>query len=38
MGQFAEAEGEYRRALTLVEKAQGQGSRNYAFLLATATK
>ncbi|MGC2661514.1 MAG: tetratricopeptide repeat protein [Bryobacteraceae bacterium] len=33
-GQFAEAEAEYRCALALVEKAEGQGSRNYAFVLA----
>ena len=33
-GRFAEAEAEYRCALALVEKAEGQGSRNYAFLLA----
>ncbi len=33
-GQFAEAEAEYRRALNLVEKAEGQGSRNYVLLLA----
>lgn len=32
-GQFAEAEGEYRRALALVEKAEGQGSLHYAVLL-----
>ncbi len=34
MGQFAEAEGEYRRALSLVEKTEGQGSLQYAVLLA----
>jgi len=34
MGQFVEAEGEYRRALSLVEKAEGQGSLHYAVLLA----
>jgi tetratricopeptide (TPR) repeat protein len=33
-GQFVEAEAEYRRALALVEKAEGQGSRNYALVLA----
>ena len=33
-GKFAEAEAEYRCALALVEKAEGQGSRNYAFVLA----
>ena len=33
-GQFAESEGEYRRALALVEKAEGRHSLNYAFLLA----
>ena len=33
MGQFAEAEGEYRRALALVEKDEGQGSLHYAVLL-----
>jgi tetratricopeptide (TPR) repeat protein len=32
-GQFAEAEGEYRRALALVEKAEGQDSLHYAVLL-----
>jgi tetratricopeptide (TPR) repeat protein len=32
-GQFAESEGEYRRALALVEKAEGQGSLHYAVLL-----
>jgi tetratricopeptide (TPR) repeat protein len=34
MGHFAESEGEYRRALSLVEKAEGQGSLHYAILLA----
>jgi len=34
LGQFAEAEGEYRRALSLVEKADDQGSLHYAVLLA----
>ncbi len=34
MGHFAEAEGEYRCALSLVEKAEGQGSLHYAVLLA----
>jgi tetratricopeptide (TPR) repeat protein len=33
-GQFAEAEAEYRRALALVENAEGQGWHNYAFVLA----
>jgi tetratricopeptide (TPR) repeat protein len=33
-GQFAEAEAEYRRSLALVEKTEGKGSLNYAFLLA----
>ena len=33
-GQFAESESEYRRALALVEKGEGQGSLHYAVLLA----
>jgi tetratricopeptide (TPR) repeat protein len=33
VGQFPAAEGEYRRALALVEKDEGQGSRHYALLL-----
>jgi len=33
-GKFAESESEYRRALALVEKGDGQGSRHYAVLLA----
>jgi tetratricopeptide (TPR) repeat protein len=32
-GQFAESEAEYRRALALVEKGEGQGSLHYAILL-----
>jgi tetratricopeptide (TPR) repeat protein len=34
-GQFAESEGEYRRALALLEKTEGQASLNYAVVVAS---
>jgi tetratricopeptide (TPR) repeat protein len=34
-GQFAESEGEYRRALALLEKTEGRGSLNYAVVVAS---